>query len=665
MNFINKKEPNDKNTYIKKIQINNPGFHLGFQVEAARIRTTVLAFAFMVAVCLYGQLSVLLAFLCGGLYFVIKCLDIKLPPKANYLWLALELFVAATFTEQAIQFMLLEAEDRMKTSMSKTGLNILCCFAIYLVFVFISANVVKSVVAGHVLLMAFAGVDYFVYKFRGNEIIFADAKSLGTGLSVASEYSFTLDAKAAWAILGSILFVALMRKLQLEFKRKYALRCICICAAVISVTRVVLKTGAVNTESWEQKGTYRNGFVLNFILSIRDSFVEKPADYSLDTIKELENTYGTVEEETQSSEDDPTIIVIMDESFADLSAIGNLQTTEPVTPFIDSMNTNVIKGYTLSSVFGAKTPNSEWEFLTGTSMAYLPSGSVAYQQYVSEDTYSLVNVLENYGYSCMSMHPYYATGWSRNRVYPILGFEQSLFLDDFDQTNLVRDYVSDEEMFDKVIEQYESKDEKQFILGVTMQNHGGYTDIYDNFASTVRMSNGYYSDVNQYLSLIHETDKAVEKLITYFQNVDDNVLICFFGDHQPSLQSNFYRQLNGKGLSGLTTDELEELFQVPFFIWTNYESETEEAACTSLNYLSTMVLERAGLKLPAYNQFLQDMMDTVPAMNSRAYYSKTQGGFVHYTDAVGEEADLLGKYQILQYNNMFDKKDRSEIFFSR
>ena len=156
-------------------------------------------------------------------------------------------------------------------------------------------------------------------------------------------------------------------------------------------------------ESWEQKGTYRNGYILNFVLSIRDSFVAEPDGYSKDVVKEISKEYPALE--NKGSEDDPTIIVIMNESFADLSVISHygFETTEEVTPFFDSMDTNVIKGYALSSVFGAKTPDSEWEFLTGNSMAFLPSGSVPYQQYMSKKPYSLVSTLKERGYSCISM----------------------------------------------------------------------------------------------------------------------------------------------------------------------------------------------------------------------------------------------------------------------
>ena len=105
------------------------------------------------------------------------------------------------------------------------------------------------------------------------------------------------------------------------------------------------------------------------------------------------------------------------------------------------------------------------------------------------------------------------------------------------------------------------------------------------------------------------------------------------------------------------------MYTVPFFIWTNYETPEKEVDITSLNYLSTMALERANIDLPAYHQFLAQLQEVVPAINARGYFSKSRGTFLHLEDAVGEEAQWIQKYKILQYNNMFGKKKRSEFFF--
>ena len=250
-------------------------------------------------------------------------------------------------------------------------------------------------------------------------------------------------------------------------------------------------------------------------------------------------------------------------------------------------------------------------------------------------------------------------------VYPDMGFDEMYFIDDFDKTKLMREYITDQELYESIIRRFESRasNEDLFIMSITMQNHSGYTDQYENFAEPVRMLGLNYPDVNQYLSLLYESDIALEYLISYFEQVDEPVEIVFFGDHQPSLSSSFYPHLNGKGLSGLTEDELEALYTVPFFIWTNYESGEEEVEITSLNYLSTMALERAGIELPAYNRFLADLMEEIPAINSRGYYSKAAGGFLHQSEATGSEAERIRDYEILQYNNMFGGKEQSRIFF--
>ena len=562
--------------------------------------------------------------------------------------------------------MLLDSELFQRMSDLKWVLNVLCCLVVYLVVQLFTNNAGLSCIISHTSLLSFAFINYFVYLFRGNEFTFSDIRSIGTGLSVAGNYKLQLNDRGAYAIFGAALFIAFVRKCHVKFARAWQMRIIDAMLAAICVIIVGMAAYDVNTETWEQKGTYRNGYILNYILGIRDSFIAQPDGYSEEAIQKLEKKYSSNDKDYSKTDiKDPTIIVIMNESFSDLSVLGDLQTNIPLTPFIDSLKENTTKGYALSSVFGAKTPNSEWEYLTGNSMAFLPAGSVVYQQYISDTPTSIVSNLKDDGYTCVAMHPYYATGWSRNQVYPKIGYDEMHFIDDFDQTKILREYITDQELYDKIIERYESRgaNEKLYLMGITMQNHGGYGEPYDNFYEACYKIGRSYTDANQYLSLVHESDKAVKNLIEYFSKVDDPVEIVFFGDHQPSLNSNFYPLLNGKGMSGLTEDELEALYTVPFFIWTNYDTPEETVDITSLNFLSTMTLERAGIELPAYNKFLADMMETVPAVNSRGYYSKEKQCYQHIDDATGEEAEWIKNYHMLQYNSMFDKKGRSNLFF--
>lgn len=600
-----------------------------------------------------------------GVLAVLLNLEITLDERLPWLWTGILFGIGSVLSMYSVQYLLLNQELFKKTSSEKLILNVLCVLVVYFLVQTIGNNTAISCVISHCFFLVLGFINYFVYLFRQNEFSFSDLRSIGTGLSVAENYDLNLHDRGAYVILAAVLFLALAIKCTVVFQKAMPMRVISCMLGILCSLMVYYEAYEFNTETWEQKGTYKNGYILNFVLGIRDSFVSPPENYSEDLIQMLEQHYEKEEHTISTSEKEPVIIVIMNESFADLSVLGEMETNAPLTPFMDSLEENTIKGYALSSVFGAKTPNSEWEFLTGNSMAFLPEGSVVYQQYMNSQPTSVVSTLKNLGYTCVAMHPYYETGWSRNQIYPTLGFDEMYFIDDFDQSRLIRDYISDEELYNKIIERYESSpaNEKLFLMGITMQNHGGYTQSYENFEENYYKVGRSYTDANQYFSLIRESDKALEKLITYFEQVDTPVEIVFFGDHQPSLSSGFYPILNGKGLSGLTMEELEALYTVPFFIWTNYNSEEKTVPITSLNFLSTMALQQAEIELPAYNQFLAELMEVIPAINSRGYYSKEKGTYCYVEAAVGEEAQWLGLYEVLQYNAMFDKEKKSTVFF--
>lgn len=620
----------------------------------------------VLAIVLYTQVPFSWTALVGFLaaYVGIKWLVIEWKESLAWLWTTLAIALSSVFSTHMVQYLLLNAELRAKIKDDKLWLNIVCCMVLYTGVQMITNHIGVTCMISHSILMLLATVNYFVFMFRGNEFIFSDIRSAATGLSVAGNYTFTIDDRAAYVILLSTLFFSFVRKWKISFvKKKMWMRAVCISLVVLGSVHVASETATTVTETWEQKGSYRNGYILNFVLSVRDYFVQPPEGYSQEAVAELEAGYMALSGDMP--EEKPTVIVIMSESYSDLSVVGDLKTNREVTPYYNSLTENAIKGYALSSVFGAKTANSEWEFMSGNSMAFLPDGAVVYQQYISEEPTTLVSNMKNFGYTCVALHPYYATGWSRNLVYPDLGFDEMYFLEHFDENEMVRRYISDEEYYNKIIERFESKsgNEDLFIMSISMQNHGGYTEKYDNFPENIRVLGETYEDANQYLSLLNKSDEALEDFISYFENVDEPVEIVFFGDHLPSLKTKFFKSLNGKGLSGLNLKELQDLYTIPFMIWTNYDTEEVEVEISSINYLATLAMERAGLPLPAYNQFLMDMMERIPAINSRGYYSISEGGYKYLEEAEGEEAEWINKYEILQYNNMFGFKEQSELFF--
>ena len=422
----------------------------------------------------------------------------------------------------------------------------------------------------------------------------------------------------------------------------------------------------LKTYHWHTDGARVYGYVLDFAAKFKEIAAPKPDSYSKNLVDKLADEYAA---ESNGEKNEPTeyphIIVIMDEAFSDLRVLGEISTNKEVMPFISSLKENTISGYALASVYGGNTANSEYEFLTGNSLAWLSPNVVPYQQYIRMPTYSMVSYLKSqYHYKCVAMHPYQSTGWNRPAAYKHLGFDACYFVEDFPQESYVRYYLSDREMFEFLIATYETqKQDPLFVFGVTMQNHGGYTYTGDRFTQHISLNDHgeQYPDVEQYLSLIHETDMAVEYLISYFQNVDEEVVIVFFGDHQPTIDESFYEAVSGTTAD--TLDEQQKRYAVPFFIWANYDIEEEQVACTSLNYLSSYVYDIAGIAMPPYNRFLQELETKIPAINANGFYSPASGCYLPFDKASEEEMQWLEWYKVLQYNSIFDKRNRNNMLF--
>ena len=549
----------------------------------------------------------------------------------------------------------------------KLLIGILAVYGVFLALYAVTGLVKCSLIISTAVFMLLSTVNSYVYIFRDRMLDPIDVFSVSTAMNVVDNYSLFPVPKvilASWAFyIGYCILFCLLTVTKHDYPLRK--RAIVLAMSLISAFSVYYSAQNTKVYYWMNMGAGFNGFFLNFFSGVKKIIIQKPDNYSLRSIEKLSERYGGDVDESPSSADNPHIIVIMDEAFSDLSVVGDFTTETEVSPFISTLKENTVSGYSLVSVFGGNTSSSEFEFLTGNSMAWLPNNSVPYQQYVRTPTYSVVSYLKlKYGYRCMAYHPYLSSSWNRLAVYENLGFDSSFFLESFSQKDLIRGFVGDRAVFEKMIATYEKeRSSPLFLFGVTIQNHGSY-DYKGHFSSESISLSGYddvYPKTEQYLSLIHETDKAVEYLVDYFSSVDDKVLIVFFGDHQPGVEDSFYTDVLGYDAHSL--DDQQKKYKVPFFIWANYDIEEETLDCTSLNYLSSHMFKSAGLELPAYNRFLSEMEQIVPAMNQNGFYSATSRRFLAFEDASDEEREWLEKYQMLQYNNLFESKNRNSVFF--
>lgn len=579
--------------------------------------------------------------------------------------------------------------------------NYLVIIMAYFIIYALSGSFKTAYLTVNILLVGLATAHSYVMDFRGTPFQPMDFLSITTAAGVANTYNYAPNHK----IVTAALLFALLTVICIKIKTpKYTLPTKIISRAftgtfttVVMVlfyfTSVFADLG-VRPDFWNQtRGFHNYGFVLNFFTNTKYLYMNKPENYDPSKIKDIiEKEEPENEEYTKNT---PNIICIMNESLSDLRVLGDFETNKEYMPFLNSLKKDTIRGNLYVPVIGAGTSNTEFEFLTGHTTAFLPSGSNAYMLYVKNPMASLVSTLEAQKYSSYALHPYYAAGWRRTEVYSNFGFNAFTALEDiidvslmneFQQNGsdanflqslidkyypnsnmLVRQYVSDSYNYDLIIDDFEKRDKKlpYFAFNVTMQNHGGYTTVSDNFKENIKLtsSENEYPKVNQYLSLVKRSDTAFKNLIKYFKTVDEPTVICMFGDHQPNVEPEFVAETLGvKSLLNLTSEQEQKRHTTPFYIWANYDIEEQEIDMLSSNYLSSLLLKTAGLKLTDYNKYLLNLSKVLPVVNTVGYID-ANGNHYKWSD-VSPYTGILSEYEQIQYNGIFDTENlETETFF--
>lgn len=555
--------------------------------------------------------------------------------------------------------------------------NIILFELIAWILYFVTGRAKWALRAVFIVAMFFGLINHYVMLFRSTPFVPWDIFSIGTATSVASNYDF---APTAVVVVVTVIFIALimlMHFVDFRIKWKFRFRLI---PTVLGILALCLFVNALQDEDFQTDNylypflftpaymTKVNGMAVTFAMDLKFVAVDKPDGYSRQKAKELLDSYAGTNDNTAIADksDYPNIIVVMDEAFSDLSVLGDFDTNTDYMPFVHSLekgNENTITGYLNTSVCGGNTADTEFEFLTGNTMAFLPVGSIPYQQYIKSKTPSLASYLKSIGYATYAQHPYYSSGWNRDTVYPLLGFDNLSFMQDYSNQRFVREYISDETSFDKIIETYENKPDGQpaFIFNVTMQNHGGYTNTYFGFDNTVTADKLNNSALDQYLSLIKLTDEDLKSLIEYFSNVDEKTIVVFFGDHQPNdTVASSVLAANGMDYNNLSNEELKLRYQVPYVIWANYDIDEATGKDTSVNYLAANVLKAAGVPTNDYQSFLLKLQEEYPIISAVRTDKAADKTLDKATGSKKNQADsdMLNDYKILQYYRLFDWEDK-------
>lgn len=557
-----------------------------------------------------------------------------------------------------------------------------------------------------VVLFAIGIAEYTVLQFKNLPIQPGDLFALGTaaavGANTTSGYTLTVGTGCMYgiaALIASLILISLTsrdRKRIVEANGEQAACSIwaadgenadglakraigyriagwVLFALFIGQFTIPYANGlGISVYTWKPIPSYQdNGFLSSFVSTAQLMIPQKPKGYSKktadETVKELASRYDEENGEgsaakaasNQYSQQKPNIVVVMNETFSDLSIYDSIKNAGYDGPqYLKSLYPDSILHGTLQvSAMGGGTCNSEFETLTGNSMAFIGSGVYPYETY-NMNIDNLVSQLKGQGYDTHAIHPAAGSNWNRDGVYSAFGFDTFDDEATFTGATRFRNRIDDASTYSKTLEYLNRSDTPQFIFDVTLMGHSGYeTGLVPEDKRVNCTVDGLdeknQNKLNEYLATSNEEDAQLKTLIDGIKKSKKPTIVLFFGDHQPALS---------EAIGGESDDivQTEMQWQTCYTMWANYDvagSVKGTELDTSTSYLSALLCHEAGIPMTDRQKAAYLLMEDVPKINVVGAYlaknSKHDGEWEN-VDAAVVNSESMEKLSYLQYRNLFD-----------
>ena len=541
-----------------------------------------------------------------------------------------------------------------------------------------------------------AAVNFYTLQLRGEPFLPWDLTQVKEAAGVAAAAGLKVQPGMVWAG-GVLLALTVLSHFLYRRRGRPALpvRLVSIAASLAALLALVFgvflqpavtQSFGIYPDAWMQDRYYRwYGVITGFMTNLTNLEIDEPEGYS-------EEAVNTLLDETEAAgairtgpnfpdsyaartdpaaiEKEPTIIYVMDESYWDVSELEQYGVTfdTDVSPNLHALQQTSAYGKVYSPSFGGGTCDVEFEALTGHSVGFLPSGCKPYQQHVTRPMFALPSYLKDRGYQTAAVHCYYAKYWSRNTAYPNLGFDDFVSLEDMRGVEKVRGYywkgglVTDASMGEQIIEEYErlkaASDAPVFLHAVTMQNHTNYNAA--NYPDDQRvhvtsapagLKASTVGALEDFATGVRDADALLGQLVSYFSQVDEPVILVFWGDHYNPIDSGYDVYIATGYASADSADP--RLHQTTLLMWSNYSNYQVDLGTIAAYEISPVMMDLFGLEQPLYFQYLNRQL-------RYGYRSCTGGVTVNWDGTVGRgltgrQAAWRQDHWLLQCDLMFGK----------
>ena len=414
---------------------------------------------------------------------------------------------------------------------------------------------------------------------------------------------------------------------------------------------------------WDQKENYRhNGFIMAFAFNLPMANIKAPVGYSADTVSQIEPPVTAV---TSTSGEHPDVIMLMSESLWDATRLTNVKMSADPMPF---MREN-LSGHAFSPEFGGMTPNVEFEALTGFSNAFLPYGSIPYQQYIRHKMPTLATFFRSQGYAARAIHPYESWFWNRGEVYKEFGFEEFKSQENLPVMDKRGIFASDNALFREIMAEGDAMDKPFFFFSVTLQGHGPYEphrypqktiDINGSLPSAEREA------LSTYVEGVKESDNALKMLMDWAKTRKRETIIVLWGDHLPPLGPVY--TASGYMPEQVATrkasvDVMKQQHETPLIVWSSKTGPKRDIGTISPSLIPYHLVKMAGYEHPYYTGFLGKVHDNYAIIDRYQLVSTANVPSPDWS-LNGKPVDpLIRDFRYLQHDMMFGKQYGLKRFF--
>ncbi|WP_259416371.1 LTA synthase family protein [Bacillus toyonensis] len=635
------------------------------------------------------QISMLIIVLWGVLLYAIhlnKSVSYKFRPVIRgYIFLFL---IAHT-----VNWMYIMMQENMNLLLvnnwvyERYGQYMLSLLFIYMIYVFVYSllgRIFLSVTITSLVLIIFGIVNHFKIIFRGDPFYPSDFTQI---TQMQSVIPMVMEYFSLWniflVIVGIVLLVYLViyiRKHIPVIKPHIITRIILICGSMFMVYAYsnypntfmsnVLQKYGVTFVAWNQNVNYGdNGFVLGFVSNLDTTVIEKPEEYSKETMLQISNNIKKQYESNVGKKEKiekPNIIFFMSEAFWDPTKLVNLSFSEDPLANLHHYIENFPGGQTIAPVFGGSTANTEFEALTSYSMSFLKPGSVPYQQAVAgqKEIPSIASELKNHGYYTNAIHAYGRSFYKRDDVYNVFGFDNFNAEDTMKNVEVDGDYISDISISKEIIEELNKRKQPTFIHAVTMQNHfpfnpGRFEEKQIEISGLT--DEGSKAELETYTEGVRRSDEALKYLIEQIQELERPTILVFFGDHLPVLGTNkaIYKEA-GYIENEETINERLAMAETPLLMYANFDIPNDNLGLVSPIYFSNLVFDYAGLNKSPFYQFLSELHEEIPVLRDELKVDKNGE---EIKDLTKKQKEMLEQYKMIQYDLLAGKQYSKDILF--